>query len=134
VSRDEARLARRGKSGDPIALTCPECGGALAEKSEGPLLSFRCHTGHAFTGESLTVRQNDTIEAAFWSAIRALEEAADIRRRMARRTRAGRLTALAQAYDERAEEAERQAEVLRRLLIDGTPADAEDQKRSARKG
>ena len=32
----------------PVALTCPECGGAMRRIGNGPTIGFRCHTGHHF--------------------------------------------------------------------------------------
>src|SRR5262245_56542008 len=31
------------ETSEPVALTCPECGGALAEESDGALGRYRCH-------------------------------------------------------------------------------------------
>ncbi len=77
--------------GPPSPYTCPECGGPLWEFEEGRLLRFRCHVGHGFTADALAAEQNDSLENALWSALRALEEQAAFRRRMARHAeRAGR--------------------------------------------
>lgn len=35
--------------GDPAVFTCAECHGALVQLEEGPIVRFRCHTGHAYT-------------------------------------------------------------------------------------
>lgn len=102
--------------GPPSPFTCPECGGALWELEDGKLLRFRCHVGHGFTADSLLVQQDDELEHTLWSALRALEEQAALRRRMALHAEhVGRLTS-AREFSEEAKEAERRASALRRVL------------------
>jgi two-component system chemotaxis response regulator CheB len=54
--------------------TCPECHGVLSKLEEGGRLRFRCHTGHAFSQESLLANISENIEDSLWNAIRAIEE------------------------------------------------------------
>ncbi|HWT02244.1 MAG TPA: chemotaxis protein CheB [Pyrinomonadaceae bacterium] len=62
------------KLGKLTTYTCPECHGSLWELREGGMLRFRCHTGHALSAESMVAEQSEQLEAALWSALRALEE------------------------------------------------------------
>ena len=101
----------------PTALTCPECGGALWELKNGKLLRFRCHVGHAYTAESLVSEQGNALEAAMWTALRALEESAALRRRMAERARKGNFPAMAKQYLDQAAESEARAAVVRKVLV-----------------
>jgi two-component system chemotaxis response regulator CheB len=55
--------------------TCPECGGVLVEIKEGGFTRYRCHTGHAYTGDTLLVSVTEAIEDKLWRTMRALEEA-----------------------------------------------------------
>ncbi|MGV3503905.1 MAG: chemotaxis protein CheB [Adhaeribacter sp.] len=84
----EARLAERvmGPSkmttigdlenlGTGSSYSCPECGGALWDVSQpGGVSRFRCHTGHAFTAESLLISMSQDLEETLWVAMRTLEE------------------------------------------------------------
>ncbi len=80
-----SRAAETVAVSDPLSpLTCTECGGTLFVASESPL-RFRCRVGHAFSPESLLVGKQDAVEAALWAAIVALEERADLTRRLLRR-------------------------------------------------
>ena len=108
------------EQGVPSDLTCPECGGSLRESPVEEAIHFRCRTGHAYSPETLLAKQQDVVEAALWAAVRSLQENAALARRMERRMSQGsRLTVAAQQrYERRAEEAERHAEVLRRLLVE----------------
>jgi two-component system chemotaxis response regulator CheB len=67
-------------------LTCPECGGALWERLENGVVRFACHVGHVYSPANLEVEQSRALETALWSALRSLEERADLYRRMGRRS------------------------------------------------
>ncbi|WP_011296795.1 chemotaxis protein CheB [Cupriavidus necator] len=57
------------------AITCPECGGAMWQLRDTHPLRFRCHTGHAFSGMTLTAAEDKATEHAMWTAVRAQKEA-----------------------------------------------------------
>lgn len=67
-------------------VTCPHCHGSLQETTLGGLTEFECHVGHKFSLRSLYSEQADAVEFAMWAAIRALEESADLAKRMAQAT------------------------------------------------
>jgi two-component system, chemotaxis family, protein-glutamate methylesterase/glutaminase len=48
----------------PVALACPDCGGALREITEGELLRYRCHVGHAYDAGLLLGAQTERVERA----------------------------------------------------------------------
>jgi len=103
-------------SDPPTALTCPECGGALWQRTEGDVLVFRCHVGHAYSEDALNSAQAERVEAALWSALRALKEKGALNRRTAGRLAARGLSQRAAALERRAELAEEQAAILWRIL------------------
>jgi two-component system chemotaxis response regulator CheB len=98
--------------GPPTGLTCPECGGALWEHVSGGVVRFACHVGHAYSVGTLLEEQGRSLETTLWSAVRALQERADMHRRLARRTRGSR----SELYEDRAREAEAHAHALREML------------------
>jgi two-component system chemotaxis response regulator CheB len=61
--------------GTPSNYACPECHGVLLQMKGEGLVRFRCHTGHAYSFESLMADVDEGIDDALWNAIRALEEA-----------------------------------------------------------
>jgi two-component system chemotaxis response regulator CheB len=71
------------KLGETSPFACPECHGVLWKMVEGGILRFRCRTGHAYSAQSLLVDLSESVEAMLWSAIRGLEENADLARRLA---------------------------------------------------
>jgi two-component system chemotaxis response regulator CheB len=85
------------------------------------VLRYRCHTGHGITSEGLAQAQGERIEESLWRALRALEEHAELRRRMASRAQKGGLDALAEGWDAEADDAERRADDVRRFLKNGRP-------------
>jgi hypothetical protein len=93
------------------------------ELRDGKLIKYRCHVGHGYTPEGLVAAQSEALETALWSALRALEENADLRRRMARRAAKGNWPQLVRQYEQQATETEERATVIRNLLLSDTPAD-----------
>ncbi|HEV8606275.1 MAG TPA: chemotaxis protein CheB [Tepidisphaeraceae bacterium] len=108
----------------PTSITCPECGGALWERKDGNVFRYQCHVGHSYTDQSLVAEKNDQLESILWTALRALEENASLRRRMARRAATGpaALQYMARGYLQQATEAQDRAAVLREALTNGIAA------------
>jgi len=103
--------------GELSMFTCPECQGSLWEIKDGDLLRYRCHVGHAYSAASLDAEQSEKLEAALWSAMRALEERGALARRLARQARRREQSALAEKYEARAREADEHVANLRRALL-----------------
>ena len=86
---------------------CPHCNGVLWEIEDGPITRFRCHTGHAYTAESLGASQEEALERSLFDALRAHRGRAHLIRQMAARstsdTLCRRLADRARACDEDAE-------------------------------
>jgi len=53
---------------------CPDCHGVLSMVRDGGIVRFRCHTGHAFSADTLLSMLSENIEYSVWNAIRGLEE------------------------------------------------------------
>ena len=105
------------------AFTCPECNGTLWELSASDALRFRCRVGHAFAVDSLLAKQQESIEAAFWIALRALEErAALLRRLVARAEKSGNKISIRRYTEEESLVAKR-AKTLRDAILSGIVAD-----------
>jgi len=116
----------RDHPGEPSPYSCPECGGVLWELRDGELIRFRCRVGHAYTSETLTTEQALTVEHALWSALRALEEHAAVRRRMAERAMLNGNVGMAERYKKRARELDEQAQQVRNLVLGGVGSAEEE--------
>lgn len=117
-TKDEGRDLPR-VPGTPAGLTCPECGGSLFEEPGERPMHFRCRTGHAYSPESLLAKQSDSLEVAFWAALRSLEENAALTRRMEKRSREHGRLRTCEVYKRRADEAEKHAAIMRSILEKG---------------
>jgi two-component system, chemotaxis family, protein-glutamate methylesterase/glutaminase len=104
-------------------LTCPDCHGALWEIYDEDILRFRCHVGHAFSAESLSEGQSGMLEVALWSAVRALEEQMILANRIVERARKANHIRAAMIFQRRAEEAERNSNAIRQLLLGNEKGD-----------
>lgn len=102
---------------DPAALNCPQCGGVLSQvRAPGPL-RFRCQVGHAVTAQVLAADQENAVDEALRVALRIIEERAELVTRMAADGRNAGRRAVAEMYEERAEEYRRYADTIRRAVL-----------------
>lgn len=117
--------AGRGTNGPWLAngrsslYGCPDCGGILLETEEGGLLRFRCRIGHGYGAESLIAAQDARLEDALWTAVRALEEGAATKRRMASRFAERGAQRIASEYEQRADASLAHAATIREILDAG---------------
>lgn len=116
---DLVALQKDERPGTPSGFACPECGGSLWELHDGELLRFRCRIGHAYSVNSLLTEQSEAMEAALWTALRALEESGALAHRLARRASRHKQTLVAGRFQKRAQEAEQQAAMIQQLLLNG---------------
>jgi two-component system chemotaxis response regulator CheB len=102
--------------GDLSPFICPECQGSLWEIHDGSMLRYRCHIGHAYTGEAVLAARDDEIDQMLQQLLRSHQERAVLARRMAREERGHQRHDLADRLDSRADEYEQNAELVRRLV------------------
>jgi two-component system chemotaxis response regulator CheB len=110
--------------GEPSPYACPECHGVLLQLKEAGRVRFRCHTGHAYSIDSLLSAVGEGIEESLWNSIRALEESALLMHRMAAHQRESHGGTDAQRFIDRADEARRHSDVIRTLTNEREPLTA----------
>jgi two-component system, chemotaxis family, protein-glutamate methylesterase/glutaminase len=116
------------KLGNRSPYSCPECGGGLWELTrEGGVHRFRCHSGHAYTTDSLIAGMNEALEETLWIAMRTLEERRTILLNMASQTTNGN-SKWTQTQRERAEEMKVHIERIRAVLQQSSVADTEEKR------
>jgi two-component system, chemotaxis family, protein-glutamate methylesterase/glutaminase len=97
----------------PVALTCPDCGGALRQQTVGNVTQFRCHIGHVLNAEVMAAAQLEILERDLSSALRMLNERAELCRELAEK-HAGRGNLEAQRiWMQASEEARKRENALR---------------------
>jgi two-component system chemotaxis response regulator CheB len=106
------RLAGAVSSG----LSCPSCDGVLFELPGEPAPRFRCRVGHAWSPDSLAAVQTAGVEDALWVALRAIEERAELLRRLVVRAEERGQHHSAQYHRMRAAEADGHATRVRDLI------------------
>ena len=105
----------------PALSACPACGGVVLEMRDGNMLQFQCRVGHRYSPESLLAQHAENVETAMWVALRSLEEHAALSKRMANHWRDMESERIAAGFDKRAAEAEKNADLLRKVLSEHGP-------------
>jgi len=104
------RIGRRS------VLTCPDCQGVMWEIDEGDLLRFRCHVGHAYTAELMSIALDENLRRALAGALRALEERLALARKLQNQAERDRLGSLAANWMHKVEELQENLDVIRAAI------------------
>ncbi len=105
------------KLGEPSNYACPECHGVLLQLYEEQRIRFRCHTGHAYSVDSLLAEITEGVEDSLWNAIRSVEESVLLLRHMAEHLGRREDGHTADAFLARAQEAQRRADLVRQAVM-----------------
>lgn len=137
----ELEIARGGHStmdemdgiGRRSVLACPDCGGVMWEIDEGEVSRFRCHVGHAYAAEMMSVALDENLRRALASAQRALEERVTLARKLNKQALDAGHRLLAETWAERVHEFEREMDIIRTSIrrMDRLVADVDAAKRVA---
>jgi two-component system chemotaxis response regulator CheB len=97
--------------------TCPDCHGVLLAITDGDIIRYRCHTGHAHSADSLLATITEQIEDTLWSAVRGVEESILLLNNLGDHYADRNQPKLAAMYFKKAQEAESRAEIVRRTVF-----------------
>jgi two-component system chemotaxis response regulator CheB len=101
------RIGRRS------VLACPDCHGVMWEIDDGELVRYRCHVGHAYSDELMSLALDENLRHAFGSALRTLDERVALARKLeAQATTSGR-TRIAESWAAKSLEFEAEAQIIR---------------------
>jgi two-component system chemotaxis response regulator CheB len=98
-------------------FTCPECHGILLQIQDGQIIRFRCHTGHAYSVDTLLEDVAETVEEGLWNTVRSLDEHLLLLRRIEEQVR-GQDDAATQAHiDQQVDAIRQRTQLLRQALL-----------------
>lgn len=118
IAREERAIdAGVEKLGDPSCFACPECHGVLLKLKVEEPERFRCHTGHAYTLDSLMADISEKTHDTLWTAVRSLEEEAMLMRHLARHLEDANNNSRTKELMTRVREIEARAEVVRQATM-----------------
>jgi two-component system, chemotaxis family, protein-glutamate methylesterase/glutaminase len=101
------RIGRRS------VLACPDCHGVMWEIDEGELVRYRCHVGHAYSAEIMSLALDENLKLAFGSALRALDERVALARKLEAQASTASRTRMAESWAAKAREFEEEARIIR---------------------
>lgn len=96
--------------------TCPECHGVLSKIMEGGFVRYRCHTGHAYSADTLLVALTHNIEESLYSAIRGMDESILLLNHIGDHYAEANQPKLAALYFKKAKEASERSELVREAV------------------
>jgi two-component system, chemotaxis family, protein-glutamate methylesterase/glutaminase len=105
------------KFGALTPYTCPECHGVLFRLTDGRRPRFRCHTGHAFSSDSLLSNVTESIEESLWNAIRCIEESVLLLNHLGNHFGNNNQIDLATLYFKKALEAKERGNIVRQTVM-----------------
>jgi two-component system chemotaxis response regulator CheB len=120
----ETEIARNGRStmstldrlGHRSVLTCPDCHGVMWEISEGDVTRYRCHVGHAYTADLMSLSLDESLRRALASAARALDERIALARKLHQESHESGHKLLAASWARKVREAEEESRILRESM------------------
>ena len=102
--------------GPTTPYTCPDCSGVLMRMAEGGVATYRCHTGHAFSFDTLLATTTEHTDEMLWNALRSVEEVMLLLQQAARSARERRDFTAAEDVERRVAEVHQRAELLRGVV------------------
>jgi two-component system chemotaxis response regulator CheB len=97
--------------------TCPECHGVLSRLHNDKIIRYRCHTGHAYSTDSLLLAISEKIEDSIYNAIRGLDEIIILLNHIGDHHAEANQPKPAAAYFQKAKEAELRSQKLRNFVV-----------------
>lgn len=116
VTRNQTEQRNGLRHGQTSLFSCPECGGVLWQADADGLTQFRCHVGHAYTGQALADGQSENVERSLWYAVRTLADRGLLLRQLAHIARERGDTESAVGFDRDSATADAHKAVLQQIV------------------
>lgn len=98
-------------------LTCPECHGVLVRLQNDNLIRYRCHTGHAYSVDTLLAAITERIENSLYGAIRGMDESTLLLNHIGDHLAESNQPKLAAVYFKKAKEAQEKSNLVRTAVL-----------------
>lgn len=102
--------------GQSSRYACPECHGVLTQIREGSLSRFRCHTGHAYSSDTLLATITEKIEENLYGALRGVDESIVLLNQLGDQLAEANQPRQAAIYFQKAQEAHLRGEHIRQAI------------------
>ena len=116
ASGRSSSMSEMDSIGRRSALACPECHGVMWEINEGDLVRYRCHVGHAYSAELMSLALDDNLRRALGGALRALEERVALAKKLESEDRLNGRTRLASSWAGKVREYEAETQIVREAI------------------
>lgn len=103
--------------GELSPFTCPECHGVLSRLQNDKVIRYRCHTGHAYSIDTLMAALTERIEDSLYNALRGIDESIMLLNNMGDYYAESNQPKLASLYFKKAKEAEERALYVRQAVL-----------------
>ena len=103
--------------GELSPYTCPECHGVLSRLRNDNIIRYRCHTGHAYSADTLMAAITEKIEDSLYSAIRGMDESIILLNHLGDHYAEANQPKLAALYFKKANEAQEKSDLVRKATI-----------------
>jgi len=103
--------------GELSPFTCPECHGVLSRIRDGNISRYRCHTGHAYSTDTLMAAITEKIEDSLYSAIRGMDESIILLNHIGDHYAEANHPKLAALYFQKAKEADTRSQLVRKAVL-----------------
>jgi two-component system chemotaxis response regulator CheB len=113
ASGGRGSMSEMDQIGRRSVLACPDCHGVMWEIDEGELIRYRCHVGHAYSAEIMSLALDENLKRAFGTALRALDERIALARKLEAQSNTSGRSRIAESWAAKAREFEAEAEVIR---------------------
>lgn len=116
ASGGRGSMSEMDRIGKRSVLACPDCHGVMWAIEDDDLIRYRCHEGHAYSAELMSLALDDDLRRAFASALRALEERIALARKLEAQASASGRNLSAKSWSDKAREFEEEARVIRNSI------------------
>lgn len=115
----EERALEKGllQLGNLSPFSCPECHGVLSRIQNDNIIRYRCHTGHAYSADTLMAAITEKIEEGLYSAIRGMDESIMLLNHIGDHYAEANQPKIAALYFKKAAEAQERSEWVRKATM-----------------